>query len=287
MATKKKYTIGIDIGGTNMKAILFDGEKILSDYSLGTPKDNLEHLLVMLQALIEPLLTKAQELKIKVEGVGLGVAGWLNQEGEILMSPNLPLLNKTKIGELLAERIKIPVVIENDANCFVLAEALQGAGKKYESVYGITVGTGIGGGWCLEGKIFKTKWSGSGEPGHVVVNYAEGLRLEEAYQKLTQNNPAQLAEEAYRGDVLAGKAFEEFGFLLGTSLANLVNLIAPEVIILGGGVIEASDLFFNSARKSMKEFIISEEAKKNIKLVKSKLGNNAGAIGAALLPFHR
>lgn len=284
MAKKKKYTIGIDIGGTNMRAILFDGEKILSDYSLGTPRDNLEHILVMLQALLEPLLEKADELKIKVEGIGLGVAGWIDDgEGKILTSPNIPLFDGVKLGKMLAERIEIPVKIENDANCFVLAETLLGAGKKYDSVYGITVGTGIGGGWCWDGKIFKTKWSGSGEPGHVIINYAEGLSLEEAYQKLTQNNPAQLAEEAYRGDVLAGRVFEEFGTLLGTSLANLVNLIAPEIIILGGGVSESSDLFFNATKKAMKQYIISEEAKKNIKVVKGKLGQNAGAIGAAML----
>ena len=205
---KKQYTIGIDIGGTNMKAILFDGEKVLGDYSLGTPRDNLEHFLIMLQALVAPLLEKANEMKIKVAGVGLGVAGWIDYgEEKMLVSPNIPLINGIKLGQLLSGRIEMPVRMENDAACFVRAEAVLGAGKKVNSVYGFTIGTGIGGGWCIDGNIYRGKLGGSGEPGQMVIDFANGMKLEEAYHKLTQNNPGQLAEEAYRGDILAERTF--------------------------------------------------------------------------------
>jgi len=281
---KKQYTIGIDIGGTSMKAILFDGEKILADYSLGTPRDNLDHFMIMLQALVEPLQEKADELKIKIEGVGLGVAGWIDYEEEkMLKSPNIPLIDGVKVGRLLSERIEMPVIMENDADCFVRAEALLGAGKKYNSVYGIIIGTGIGGGWAVKGEIFKSRWGGSGEPGQMIIDFAEGMKLETAYHKLTQNNPAQMAEEAYRGDILAERTFEEVGNFLGIAFANIINIISPEIIIVGGGAVESSNLFLTNAKKSMKKNIASDEARRKIKLEKGKLGNHAGAIGAALL----
>lgn len=281
---KKQYTIGIDIGGTSMKAILFDGEKVLADYSLGTPRDNLEHILIMLQALVEPLLEKANELKIKVEGIGLGVAGWIDYEEEkMLVSPNIPLINGVKLGQLLSQRMEMPVIMENDADCFVRAEASLGAGKKHSSVYGFIIGTGIGGGWCVDGEIYKSKWGGSGEPGQMIIDFTEGMKLEDAYHKLTQNNPAQMAEEAYRGDILAGRAFEEVGNFLGIAFANIINIISPEIIIVGGGVVDSGNLFLSNAQKTMKNNIASDEARKKIKLIKGKLGNHAGAIGAALL----
>ena len=281
---KKQYTIGIDIGGTSMKAILFDGEKVLADYSLGTPRDNLEHFMIMLQALVEPLIEKANELKIKVAGVGLGVAGWIDYvEEKMLVSPNIPLINGVKLGQLLSQRIELPVIMENDAACFVRAEALLGAGKKFNSVYGFTIGTGIGGGWCIDGKTFRGKWGGTGEPGRMIIDFNEGLQLENAYHKLTQNNPAQIAEEAYRGDVLAEKTFEEVGKYLGIAFANIVNIISPDIIIVGGGVIESSVLFLSTAQKTMKNYILSEQARKHVTIAKAKLGNHAGAIGAALL----
>lgn len=281
---KKQYVIGIDVGGTSMKAILFDGVKVLADYSLGTPKDNLEHILVMLQALVQPLLEKAAEMKIKVEGIGLGIAGCIDyREGKMIISPNIPLITGVKIGQLLSERVGLPVRMENDSACFVRAEAILGAGKKYQSVYGFTIGTGIGGAWCVDGKLHHGKWSGTGEPGHMIIDFANGIRLEQAYHKLTQNNPAQLAEEAYRGDILAERTFEEVGTFLGAAFGNVVNILSPEVIIVGGGVVESSVLFLPNAIKSMKNAIFSQEAKDNVKLVKGKLGAQAGAIGAALL----
>lgn len=281
---KKEYKIGIDIGGTKMGAVLFDGEKIIADYTLATPKDNLDHLIVMLKALVEPLEEKAREDKIKIKGVGLGTAGTLDSTSrKVLISPNLPIIDNINVADIIEETIEYPVKMGNDASCFVRAEVLAGAGKKYKNVYGITIGTGIGGGWWLNGDVYSGSHGGGGEPGEMIINFENGIGLEEAYHKLTQNNPAQLAEEAYRGDVLAEKTFEEIGDLLGMAFANIVNLIDPEVIIVGGGVIESSDLFLSHAKKSMRNHIESSESRKKIKIIKGKLGAQAGAIGAALI----
>ena len=279
----KNYSIGIDIGGTKMSAVLFDGADILAEYMLTTPKDTFEHFMIMLNALIEPLLDKARQNKIIINGIGIGVAGVLDyQEGRVLNSPNIPLLNDQRLTVYLEAKLGLSIKVDNDVNCFTRAEVKIGAGKKYKNIFGITIGTGIGGAWWFNNEIYLGAHGGAGEPGWMVVDYQNGIRLEDAYHKLAQNNPASMAEEAYRGDVLAEKSYQEFGQYLGITLANIVNIIDPEVIILGGGVVESSDLFLSVTKKSMRQYIMSPDSKV-IKIIKSKLGEKAGAIGAAML----
>ncbi|MFH1232397.1 MAG: ROK family protein [Patescibacteria group bacterium] len=279
----KNYSIGIDIGGTKMSAVLFDGADILAEYMLTTPKDTFEHFMIMLNALIEPLLDKARQNKIIINGIGIGVAGALDyQEGRVLNSPNIPLLNDQRLTVYLEAKLGLSIKVDNDVNCFTRAEVKIGAGKKYKNIFGITIGTGIGGAWWFNNEIYLGAHGGAGEPGWMVVDYQNGIRLEDAYHKLAQNNPASMAEEAYRGDVLAEKSYQEFGQYLGITLANIVNIIDPEVIILGGGVVESSDLFLSVTKKSMRQYIMSPDSKV-IKIIKSKLGEKAGAIGAAML----
>jgi glucokinase len=280
----KQYSIGVDIGGTKMSAILFDGKNVVADYVLATPKDNLEHFMIMLKALIEPLLDKAKADNGIIKGMGVGIAGMLNfKENKIVEAPNLPLLNGLKLPENLATKLGIEQIrIDNDARCFLRAEMKFGAGGKHKNVFGITVGTGIGGAWWTGDEIYQGAHGSATEVGWLTVDFKEGMRLEEAYHKLMQNSPAALADEAYHGDVLAEKSYDEFGHYLGISLANVVNLIDPEIIIVGGGVIESSDLFLSRTKKIMRQYIKSPESKA-VKIVKSKLGAIAGAIGAALL----
>ncbi len=284
MKKSKQYKIGIDIGGTKMSAVLFDGKNIIDDYLLATPKDSSEELMVMMKALVDPLLKKAKTNKVKVEMIGLGVPGTIDSSRhKVLDSPNLKIINGINLVEKVEELLSIPVVMDNDVNCFLQAEMVLGAGLKHKNAYGLTVGTGIGGAWWFNDAIYMGANGGGGEPGSMMIDFAEGIMLEPAYHKLTQNNPSSLADEAYRGDILAERSFEEVGEFLGLAIANIVNLIDPEIIILGGGVLESSDLFLPKAKKAMKEHIASSESKKKIKLVKAKLGLKAGAVGAALL----
>ncbi len=281
--SKKEYTIGIDIGGTKMLAVLFDNKNVIEEYILATPKDNLDHFLIMLNALISPLEEKARKDKIKIKGIGLGIAGTINYtEGKILESPNIPIINNLKILSKLKEIIPYPVYIDNDANCFLRAEKFFGAAQKYNNIYGIVIGTGIGGAWWFNNQIYKGFYGGAGEPGSMVINFKNGLELEESYHRLMKNNPALMAQEAYKGNNLAKKTFNEFGKDLGFALANIINIIDPEAIVIGGGVNEVSDLFLTETKKAMLNHIASSESKQ-IKLLKSKLGKKAGAIGAALL----
>ncbi|MDD4271216.1 MAG: ROK family protein [Patescibacteria group bacterium] len=280
----KNYTIGVDIGGTKMSAVLFDGQVVIADYTLATPKDNLEHFMIMLKALIEPLQDKAKANGGIIKGMGVGVPGMLNyKENKIVEAPNVPLLNGLKLPDSLSAKLGIEQIkIDNDGHCFLRAEMKFGAGKRYGNVFSVTIGTGFGGGWWYRGEIYNGAHGGATEFSWLTVDFKEGIRLEEAYRKLTQSNPANLAEEAYRGDVLAQKSYNELGHYFGISLANVVNIIDPELIIVGGSVVESDDLFLPQAKKIMRKYIKSPEAK-TIKIVKGKLGANAGAIGAALL----
>lgn len=280
---ENQYTIGIDIGGTNMKAVLFDGEEVAADYSLATPKDTMDHFMIMLNALIEPLQEKASQDKLRIKGIGLSVAGPVDYKKQIILkAPNIPLLDEIKLGEQLKNKVDLPVKMDNDGNCFLSAEVKLGAAKKFNNVYGVTIGTSIGGAWWFDNKIYRGQSGNACELAHTIINFTEPISLEQAHQKLTQNNPASLAEEAYRGDELAKKSYEEIGKNLGIAFANIVNLISPQAIVVGGGVVESSDLFLPQIKKTMRNYIVNPEAKK-IKVIKGKLGANAGAIGAALL----
>ena len=284
MATKNKnYSIGLDIGGTKISGVLFDGEKIIADYTLATPRDSFNHFLIMLKAVIDPLLESAHKNKLKIGGAGLGIAGIISaSEGKILKSPNISFLNNKQIAKELEKIIALPVKIDNDANCFTRAEAKIGAGAKFTNVYALTIGTGIGGGWWVNNKIYTGAHGAANEPGHLLIDCQEFIDLEKAYHKLMQNNPAQMAEEAYRGDRLAERVYEEFGRLFGVSLVNIINILDPEIIIIGGSVAESSELFMNIVRKTVAEYSFSPVAKK-IKIVNGKLGELAGAMGAAML----
>jgi glucokinase len=281
MSDKKNYTIGIDIGGTNIKAVLFNGEKTVIDSSLGTPQDSLEHLIIMIIALIEPLTKRAAADKIKIKGIGLGVPGVVDPySAKISDAPNLPMLNGIKLAEILAKRVNLPVKMDNDTECFLRAEATIGSAAKFKNIYGITIGTGIGGAWWQNGNIYYGA-HGFSEPGRMIVDFKEQTSLEDAYHKLTQSNPRNLAMENYRGDELARRAFDEVGRFLGLACANIINLLDPEAIVFGGGVMASADLFLPAMKKTIEEKVVKTQSK--TKILKSKLGLEAGAIGAALL----
>lgn len=280
----KNYKIGIDIGGTKMAAILWDGRKVVADYVLATQKDSLEHFLVMLKALVEPLEERARHDKVKIVGVGVGVAGAIDLAHEtVFLAPNIRILEGVHLVQKVKEILGYEVKMDNDTRCFLRAEVKRGAAQKHQSIYGVIIGTGIGGALWTHGGVYEGAHGGAGEPGEMVVDISNNLTLEQAYQKLTQGNTANLAMEAYTGDVLAEKSFDEFGSVLGIAFANIVNIVDPEVIVIGGGAVGASDLFLDKVRKTMKEYIASNDSKKKVKILKSKIGSLAGAVGAALL----
>jgi glucokinase len=286
MSRSKHYEIGIDVGGTKIAAVLLHHKKVIESSVLATPKDSLEHFLIMLKASLDPLLTIIETNQGILTGIGLGVPGVIDYENEeVVVAANLPLLNKVKLVEAVRKQLDKPdllIKIDNDVNCFVRAEATLGAGKKSTNVYGMAIGTGIGSGWFYKGEIYNGFHGGANEVGHMIVDFDEQITLEQAYHKLTQHNPALLAEEAYRGDLLAEKTFKELGSYLGIGLSTIVNLLDPEIIILGGSVLNSGNLFLDTAKENLKKYTFSPNAR-SVRLVKGKLGPMAGAIGAGLL----
>jgi len=280
------YRLGLDIGGTKIKALLLNRDnQVVEDSLLATPKDSINHLLIMIKAVIEPLLERALKDQMSIDSLGIGIAGVLNEDKTMVFkAPNLNFIEEVKLLERLHQDFNWswPMLLDNDANCFTRGEALLGAGTGLDNVYGITIGTGIGGGWWLNGAIYDGANGAAGEPGKMLIDLDNKITLEQAYQKLTQNNSRLLAQEAYEGDQLAEKSFAELGSYLGLAFSNIVNLIDPGIIVVGGGASEASDLFLDEAKKTMIANIASPAAAK-IRISRAKLGDNAGAVGAALL----
>ena len=284
-SSKPSYQIGVDIGGTKINAVLLKDKIVVESNKLATPTDNLNHFIIIFKAAVEPLFEHAAKAGGRVDFLGIGVPGTVNQHaGRVITCTNLPILDNLKLLSKLRTdlNLNLPMKLDNDANCFVRAEALLGAGQDVANLYGVTLGTGIGGGWWFNGEIYHGSHGGAGEICDMLIDLDNKITLEQAYKKLTQNNPRLLAQEAYEGDILAEKSFQELGAYLGMAFANIANLLDPELIIIGGGASASSDLFLATAQKAMKKHLASKESKK-ISIVKSKLGTNAGAIGAALI----
>lgn len=275
--------IGIDIGATKMIGGIFETSKItkkikkLSEANLGIDKvlDNVVEI-------IKTLSEKDEELL-----VGLGIAGQIDSlNGRIIKSPNMPKLDGVDFRDLLLKKLddfKIKqIVLENDANCFVLAEAKFGAGKGLKNILGLTIGTGIGSGIIIDGKLCK----GGGfatEAGHMILgeksfeNWASGSAIEKCYG---HEIDAVEIEKKIETDDSARKCYEIAGKYLGIGIASLINILCPEIVIIGGGLAR-SDVLIDIAKKEMKKNIFYKDVE--FKVEKAKLGDDAGMIGAALL----
>lgn len=282
MTEENQYYLGVDIGATNLKAVLLDENlKEVESYDLATPKDNVEHFLIMLQALVDPLLKIAREKKVGIKGMGVGIPGIYDyKKNKIITLPNLPVLNDLNLATRLEKKYNLPVKIDNDAHCFVLAESLIGVGKKYNNIFGLTLGTDVGSGWFRDGKIYHGQYKSFCEITRMVIEAPKNLEI--LYQSIVKADARGLAEKAYRGDSQAVQDFKNLGYYLGLACANVVNLLDPEIIVIGGQVTGSSDLFFPEIKRVVTELVMHPEAK-NIKIFKAKVPGMVGAKGAALL----
>ena len=248
--------IGIDIGGTEIKLLRVDGNKRGRFLSIQTPRTK-RRLLARLSSAVISFIHDGP-----VSGIGIGAPGIVDRRNGVLVhSPNLPFLNRWNIKRFF-KKFNVPVKIDNDSRCFLRGEAVYGAGRGKKYIAVLTIGTGVGGGLLLDGKVYFGKHSGAGEFGHMVVNH--GKTLEE----------------------LAGKrAFKKYGdrsAVVGTGVANIVNAFDPEIVILGGGALYAKKMNIQKVRTIAARHIMSPQ-EKHIPIVKGKLGPSAGALGATLL----
>jgi len=285
----KKNYIGIDIGGTTILFVLLKNKKIARTIIKNTPKNK--------NALIKVLKENINKLKriSKTEGVGIGIAGALDKKREkVLNSPHLKFLKNFPLPRVLEKETGLKVKMENDANCFAFGEAILGAGRNKKIVFGITLGSGTGGGLVIDSEIYQGAFGAAGEIGHTTIKLdgekccCGNLGCLEEYSSTRFFERKKLSakkteEKAARGEKRANELFKEYGKYLGIGIANIVNILDPEIIIIGGGIAGAHRYFLKTAEKEAKKRILSPLSRRNLRIKLAKLGEKAGAVGAALV----
>ncbi len=272
-------TLGIDVGASKIHYVLLQGDERLSEGEFSSLPQTKENFLQVCQNI-------AQETKANpAERVGIGLPGTIHKGESLDFVPNFPALLGWNIKESLEKILAAPVVLINDAKAFTYAEARVGTARNFRHIVGLTLGSGLGSGIVANGILYLGKGS-AGEIAHTLVDIdrneeAEDLVSAKFFKKLGKE-PQKLYQEAKGGDAQAKAVFKKFGQNLGIIIANVVNTLNPEVIVLGGGIANSFDFFVESARETAYKLIVEPESKK-VKILKTALGPSAGALGAALL----
>ncbi len=311
----KKYYIGIDLGGTFIKGGVVDNEgNIIAEGKLPTESEfGGDRVATNIATLAQNVLNEAGVDKALVVGVGIGSPGMIDsKKGEVVFSGNLhwehfPIANKVEA------RLGLPTKLANDANVAALGETKFGSGKAYENTLLITLGTGVGGGIIIDGKLFEGNRSAGAELGHAVLMaggeactcgrkgcfeaYASATALIRDTKRAMEADLSSAMWEIGGLDAVTGKtAFDyceqdesakkvvdKYITMLGTGLVNLANEFRPEAIILGGGVCAEGDRLLKPLQKIMDSEIFAGEKGPQVKLLIATLGNRAGLLGAAAL----
>ncbi|MBR3750248.1 MAG: ROK family protein [Clostridia bacterium] len=305
------YKIGVDLGGTHIGVGLVKDNKILSTYYTDTPKDR--DFVKTVKAMADAINTLLEKNSVKLsqcDGIGIGSPGVAEEKtGNIVYSANFGWHDAPLRSEL-QRYIDLPVAMANDADAAGWAEYLLGAGRGSQSCITITLGTGIGGGMVINGKLFSGGMSGGGELGHVTLvadgrecgcgkkgcaeAYASATAMvkmaseqlaqhpESILNKVEQLNAKAVVDASRQGDELASKVFADYVNYLAHLIASIINLIAPQVIALGGGVAGAGEYLLEPLNKRVDRLILNKKLPR-ARIVCATMGSDAGILGAALL----
>lgn len=306
-----KYVFGVDLGGTTVKMGLFtEAGEVLDKWEIVTVKD--DNGARILPDIAKSVLEKKNEKNIADEdviGVGIGVPGPVDSKGVIYKAANLGW-DVFNVSETLSELVGFPVKAGNDANVAALGEMWMGGGKGFESLVMVTLGTGVGGGIIVEGKLLAGSTGAGGEIGHIRVNddetetcgcgkkgcleqYASAtgvVRL--AKRRLLKDDKASVLrnkeidckavwDAVKEGDEVAIEIADEFGVILGKGLAAIGCVVNPEAFVIGGGVSKAGTIILDYVKDNYKNIVF--RGCENAKFVLATLGNDAGIYGAAKL----
>ncbi|MBE7704539.1 MAG: ROK family protein [Cyanobacteria bacterium SIG29] len=312
----KKYKIGVDVGGTNVKVALVDktGSIVYSDTVPTRAEMGYEYTISNMIKAIHDVMKEAKVTISNVDGIGFGFPGQIDcDNGIVRIAPNIPGWINIPIAEIVSKEFGVPVKVDNDVRCAALAELNYGAGKGATNMICITVGTGIGSGLIVNGKLVRGASNAAGEIGHIKLQMNDGplcgcgdqgcleafasgpaivAMAEEyvrggkstKYRELAKNEitPYYVCEAAKQGDVVAKKIFETMGTYIGIGLSSVVNLLNPEKIVIGGGVADAGEFLFAPIRETLKKRSMPIQGAA-VQVVHAELGNSAGVIGASLL----
>jgi glucokinase len=317
--TRAPYVIGMDLGGTKILAAVVDAEgRIVAEAKFKTNADRGPDAVIKRLARTARQAAKTAAVDwAEIAAVGIGAPGPVNPEiGTVYNPPNLPGWDQVALGPRLSEALGVPVLLENDVNLGTLGEHALGAGRGTHDMVGIFVGTGIGGGLILEGKLRSGLRHAAGELGHMIV-LADGpvcgcgkrgclesvasrtaierdIRLgiaagrESLIPTLVGDTghltSGTLAKALRKGDPLVREVMGRVQWYLGLHTASIVNLIDPEMVVLGGGVIEAlGDKFLAPIRVTARQYYIQQKDADKVRIVSAQLGDRAGILGAAVL----
>jgi len=315
MATK--YTIGIDLGGTNIQGGVCDEHgTLLNRDSLETQADRgVDHVIGRMASLVAGLAGRASLTRDQITGVGVGAPGPMSHsKGMIYGAPNLPGWVNIPLRDRFSDATGLPVTLENDANAAAFGEFTTGAGKDVGTMVMLTLGTGIGGGIVVDGELWRGCYDNAGEIGHMIIvpngrpcpcgqngcleRYASANavaeRLREAVQageksllrpKVEANEPfdaRDVLQAITDGDELARRIWDETCYYLGLCATNLQHLLNPELIVFAGGLINAGLRLLDPVRNHFEQLSwkIAPDAPQ---IALATLGTDAGTIGAAML----
>ncbi|HUU28643.1 MAG TPA: ROK family protein [archaeon] len=282
----------VDLGGTKIISGLFSPEKDLLGDPVECPTQahlDPEKILENIRENFLRTLEKCGRSIKDVASLGIGVPITVQYDkGLIDGSPNLPTMTDFPLARLLAQRLQLPVMMEKDANCFILGEMTHGAAEGSGNCCGVTIGTGLGLGILSGGRLLRGSNACAGEiwtcpyRDGILEDYVSGTALVKRYEKRSGQNKSgpEIHQLAAEGDKLARELFTELGRALGHGLSYLVNLLNPEIIVIGGSVAEAYDLFI----EPVQEVIGNHRVERNSTVLKkSGLGKLACLYGAAFL----
>ncbi|MCI0405499.1 MAG: ROK family protein [candidate division Zixibacteria bacterium] len=299
--SKSSVFIGLDLGGTDLKygLVAATGKILVSKKIRAKVSEGQKPMVEQLRASARELLSIAALKKWKVGRIGVGSPGAVNFEtGKVVgNSPNIPGWEGVNLKKSL-RMPSIPAYADNDANCVALAESLFGAARNSQSALCVTVGTGIGGGLVLNGKIYRGASFSAGEIGHTTLvlegkqcacgnrgcleKYASVSALMEKAVERGFSTVRALTDAAKKQDSSAVGLIAEQAGCLGAGLASATNLLNPEKVILGGGFVDVFPLFLKLVENEIRKRAFPA-ALLALKVVKAKLGNEAGLVGAAFL----
>ena len=315
---QKPYVIGVDIGGTNTRAsvVAKDGGIVSEGHrptkAMDGPDESIPQIIDAIREAIENAKVSASDIC----GIGMGVPGrHKSREGIVLWSPNFKDWAGLQLLQPFKDAFGVPVFMGNDVNVASLGEFRFGAGSGVNSMVMLTLGTGIGGGIILDGKLWKGANEGAGEIGHQIINpngrlcgcgrYGDleseanqGGIIERARRKIQMGRktslvhrvegdpdaltPEIIAEAAFEGDELSLEVLQETGYFVGIGVANAINLLNPEMVVIGGGIARAGFVLWDPIMRTVKANALAE-ALEVCQVVPSELRDDAGILGGVTL----
>jgi glucokinase len=289
-------TIGVDVGGTKVLGVVVDDAgTVVASHRVPTPSGGA----AVVEAMVAVIAALRRD-RDDVVALGAGVPGLVDRDGVLRFAPNLPGVVELPVGRLLGEATGLPVRVDNDNTCALWGEHLAGAARDAADVVLVGLGTGIGGGLLLDGRLVRGAHGFAGEIGHMVVarggipcvcgrngcweRYASGTALGRmARQAGIGERGEDVTAAAIAGDARALAVFDEFADWFAVGLVNLVHALDVSRCVIAGGLVEAGEVLLDAVRRAFAARIVAPDHRPSVEIVGASLGERAGAIGAALL----